>query len=240
MKKFWTIFILILMFFFAGASTSAEASDSPVIIGPNLIQKEQYQVLTLSDILNLYTSEIGGVSITRDTYTGNGAILGTYEIDLMAADGVEIAEKTIEIEVLRIIGYSVRAVTDKKNIHISKAVRLMAIDVAQIHSATGVFELNNTSQMSVLTDNYSAKFDTPGNYLFEYRVMDATGLDMTISATITVYESDRIDAPIFIAPEKPSIFSNISKITNMIITVVLLGVVGFGIFKLFKVGRKAK
>ena len=50
-------------------------------------------------------------------FTGNGATLGTYEIELIASDGTQQALKTIEVQVLSSIGYKVRTVTDKVNIH---------------------------------------------------------------------------------------------------------------------------
>ena len=80
MKK--KLFVLLTAFIFA-FSINLAAESNPKITGPDLIQKEKYQVLTLSDILALYSSNVGGVSILSDDFTGNGATIGTYQIELV-------------------------------------------------------------------------------------------------------------------------------------------------------------
>ncbi len=229
---------IIMLFIIVGAALNVAASSAPKISGPDLIQKQRNQVLTISDILALYTSNVGGVSIQEDNFTGNGARLGIYEIELIASNGQEQVLKTIEIEVIQFIGYSVRAVTDKKNIHISKDNKLIPVEIIQIHSRTGLFNVNSSTQFEILTDEYSTQFDTPGTYLFEYRIMDATGLDKSVSAQIAVHESDRLQGPVFTVPQSPGVFDQLLKVLNTIITVVIVAVIGFFGFKLYKIGRK--
>ncbi len=237
-KRLSLALIMLLLVF--GAAVNLQASSTPKINGPDLIQKEQYQVLTLSDILALYSSDLGGVSIQSDGFTGNGATLGTYEIELIASDGTQQALKTIEVQVLSSIGYKVRAVTDKVNIHISKTYELHPIDIVQVHSKTGLFTLNSTSQYQILANEYSANHDSPGNYLFEYMIMDASGLNKHISCHITVYESERLESPIIVIPAKPGVFDHIAKLLNTAITLGVVGILVFLGFKLFRKGRKTK
>lgn len=225
--------MLLLVF---GAAATLQASGTPKINGPNLIQKEQFQVLTLSDILALYSSNIGGVSIQDDGYTGNGASIGIYEIELIASDGTNQVIKTIEIEVLSVIGYKVRAVTDQVNIHISKANKLSPIDIVNVHNKTRVLTLNSTSQIEVLSDDYTENYNTAGTYLFEYRIMDASGLDKTVSSYITVYDSERLENPITVIPprEKSDLFKRIGNtITSILIlaTAIVAGLFAYRILR---------
>lgn len=233
MKKIACVLNLIMLSLLIGVS-SIDASETGYINGPDTIQKEQYSVLTLSDILNLYTSNVGGVSIQRDGYTGNGSILGTYEIDLYSNSGSNIVEKTIKVEVIKSIGYSVRAVTNRRDIHINKSVKLLPFEIAYVHSKVGLIDLNSTSQMSILSDTYTENSSSPGTYLFEYRIMDATGLDMVVSSTITVYESDRIESPIILVPKEPTFLDNLMKVLNWVLMVLGLVVIGFIVFKTWK------
>lgn len=228
MKKLLIIFLTIICASFV-VKINIDA-NTDVIIGPDLIQKEKYQVLTLSDILALYSSNVGGVSIQSDNFTGNGATIGVYEIELIASDGTNQAFKTIEIEVLDVIGHSVRAVTDQVNIHIAKNHELTAIKIINVHEKTGVVTTNTTSQYEVLTDNYTENKEIAGTYLFEYRLMDATGLDKNVSCNITVHASERLENPISVNPPKePSQF--LKKLTNTITSVIVLAAgIALGLF----------
>lgn len=235
MLKKTSLFISMLLVVL-GASVKLKASGTPKINGPNIIQKERLQVLTLSDILALYSSNLGGVSIQEDNYTGNGAVVGIYEIELIASNGQEQVTKVIEIQVLNAIGYKVRAVTDKVNIHISKINKLNPLDIVNIHAKTGNFSLNSTSQIEILSDSYSSSHDQAGSYIFEYRLMDASGLDKTVSCTITVYDSERLENPItVITPREPSQW--FKKLMNTITSIfilaaaIVLGLFGYRLFR---------
>lgn len=239
MKK---IILSLLVLFFSFSLVSAKqvgASSGVEIRGPNKIQKEQYQILTLSDILSFYDSD-SPMTILEDNYSGNGAILGTHTIVLYSTDGTISNERSIEIEVIKSIGYGVRAVTDLKDIHIPKTSVLLPQDIVQIHNRTGVFNLNQTSQMSILTNQYTAAADIPGTYLVEYRLMDATGLDMVISCNITVYESERLETPIITIPSNPSGFELVTKVFTNVITIVLIVIIAYFLMKLVTKARKAK
>lgn len=228
MKKIFLVLFLILSF--RGASVYASTESG--IIGPDLIQKEQYQILTLSDILSFYSSTSGGVSITEDNYTGNGAILGTHSLEL-GISGTQ-NRRTINIQVVDQIGYSVRAVTDLKDIHVAKNVKLNPQDFVQIHSRTGLFRLNHTSQMSILSNKYTGNETTPGVYLIEYRIMDASGLDQVISFNTTVYDSERLETPIIVIPKEPGFFDQISSGIQTIISIAVFAGLGLGVLWILK------
>ena len=235
MKKLLIIFLTIICASFV-VKINIDA-NTDVIIGPDLVQKEKYQVLTLSDILALYSSNLGSVSIQNDNFTGNGAVIGVYEIELIASDGTNQVVKTIEVQVLDRIGSSVRAVTDQVNIHIAKSNLLTAVNIINVHAATGVVTTNTTSQYEVITDNYTENSEIAGTYLFEYRLMDATGLDKTVSCTITVHDSERLENPSTVIPEKePSQFW--SKLKNTVTSIVVLGAAIFLGLYMFKFLRR--
>lgn len=239
-KRLCLSMIMLFTIVFGASALTLEASSTPKINGPAIIQKEQMQVLTLSDILALYSSDLGSVSIQEDLYTGNGAVIGIYEIELIASNGEEQTTKTIEVQVLSSIGYKVRAVTDRVNIHIAKSNKLSITDIATIHSRTGVTTLNHTSQLEILSDAYSGNETEAGVYLVEYRLMDATGLDKVISCTITVHESERIQNPIQVIPVKPK-SQWFKKLLNTITSIaILVAAIVAAYFIIKKVGRKKR
>lgn len=237
MKKFLILFLS--LFSLGGTGITASAESGIEIKGPNLIQKEQYQILTLSDILAFYTSD-SQIMIKEDNYSGNGAILGSHSIILKAYNDTESTEKEITIEVIQSIGYAVRAVTDKKDLHIAKTNTLKQADIVQVHARTGVFQLNQTSQASILTDNYSANASTPGVYLFEYRLMDASGLDIVVSCNITVYDSERIETPIIKIPKETSGFDLAKQVLVNAVSVVIILFLGYFVFKAVTKARNSK
>jgi len=234
MKKF-LLTLVTLFFSFSLVSANLLGAGSGVEIrGPNKIQKEQYQILTLSDILSFYTSD-AAMTVSEDNYSGNGAVLGVHTIVLFATDGVETKEKTVEIEVIKSIGYGVRAVTNLKDIHIAKSNVLLPQDIVQIHNRTGVFALNQ----SILTDNYTTFSEVPGTYVFEYRIMDATGLDQVISCNITVYDSERLQTPVIVIPKTPSSFDLVKKVLVNSASVIIIIIVAFFLFKMVRKARKS-
>lgn len=231
MKKLFLILIFISSFLIFGVA-GISASNTSGIKGPDLIQKEQYQILTLSDILSFYSSDQGAIAITEDNYSGNGAVLGQHIIEL-GVTGTEI-RKEITVEVITQIGYNVRAVTNQKDIHIAKNDILKPADMVQIHHRTGLFVLNHTSQMSILSDAYTSKSNVPGVYLFEYRIMDASGLDKVISFTITVHDSERLETPIILIPKQPGFGDQLTNLLEKIGTVLFLAVVVFVVIAVYK------
>ncbi len=237
MKKALLIIIVISSFLFGVAGVKASTPQSG-IKGPALIQKEQYQILTLSDILSFYTSDQGGISITEDNYSGNGAVIGQHTIELGIAN-TEI-RREITVEVIAQIGYNVRAVTNQKDIHIAKNDILKPADMVQIHHRTGLFVLNHTSQMSILSDAYTLKANVPGVYLYEYRIMDASGLDKVVSFTITVYDSERLETPIILIPKKSGFGDQLTNLFEKVGTVLFLAVVVFVVFTIYKKANRRK
>lgn len=236
MKKVSLILLSFLSLIFFHATIKANESGS--ISGPSTIVKEQYNILTLSDILSFYTSSLGGVSIESDGYTGNGAVLGQYEIVLNASNGVNLATKTITIEVIKSIGFGIKAVTNAKDLHIPKSYVLQPTDYVKVHEKVGLFRLNETTQVSILSDQYSKNAQTPGIYLVEYRLVDASGLDMTIAFNITVYESNNLENPIKVVERQPSQISKLFKSLESILTIALIVIIGLALFKFLKGVKK--
>lgn len=187
MKK---IILGIFLLFLTTFAPVGASGDQGTIVGPDLIQKEQMQILTISEILQLYSSE-STVFIVEDQYTGNGANIGIHNIKLSSIIDNENYYKDIQIEVLKSIG-PIKAVGNKRDIHVSKNIKLTSDQIARIHENTGLINLNSTSQIMILQDTYTSNSSTPGIYSFEYRLLDATGLDRVISNQIFVYEAQNI------------------------------------------------
>lgn len=236
MKKM-VFFITLLLFLVGLAPVKAGASSADLRIdGPSKITKEQYSILTMSEILNLYSSPLGDVTIIADNFTGNGAVIGTYSIELYASRFSESVTKEIEIEVIKSIGFGVKAVTDGKHLHVNTNFKLSPTNILHIHDKVGLLRLNDTTQVGIITDKYSENYNKPGTYQYEYRIMDATGLDMTVLIYIHVYENNIIENPIAIDPVDKG--RDLKKIFDDITAILILGLIAFGAFLIFKKVRK--
>lgn len=232
MKKF--ILGLFLLLMLSGASIEA-SEDQGTIVGPDLIQKEQMQILTISEILQLYSSA-STVFIVEDNYTGNGATVGIHNIKLSTIIDNENFYKDIQIEVLKTIG-PVKAVSNMRDIHVSKNVKLTSDVIARVHENTGLINLNSTSQIMIINDTYTSNSSTPGIYQFEYRLLDATGLDRIISNQIYVYEAQSITGDLKPITQ-PSNDDPIQKQIKLILTMTFLLIVLLASIQLYRRFKK--
>lgn len=235
MKKMVILFLLFTLVVLAPVQAGASSTDVR-IDGPSSITKEQYSILSMSEILNLYSSPLGNVTIISDNFTGNGAVLGTYSLELYASRFSESVTKEVEINVIKSIGYGVKAVTDGRHLHISTAIQLTPQNILKIHNNVGLLSLNETTQVGIINDTYSKNYKQPGKYLYEYRVMDATGLDMTVAFYISVYENNIIENPIVIETEKPQ--NNLDKLKEALLTGVVILVLFFVGRAIYKKSRR--
>jgi hypothetical protein len=222
MKK---ILVLVLLFI-SVASFQVTYASSTGIIGPEVIHKQSNKILTTSDILSMYSSELGGVTIQQDGYTGYGNILGSYQIKLYASDGSTIQTKDIEVRVIATLG-NVTAVADYNKIHLTTKQLLSPSDIVYVLEKTEYLEITATTQMVILNNTYTTSRETPGNYLFEFRLVNSAGLDQIYIAHLIVSDERDQFVPDIIFEAPPSIFSNIGKqIWNLIqIIIVVVGVI---------------
>lgn len=235
MKK---ITVLILMIISILSLGRLPTRASTVIIGPSVIHKAKNTVLPITDILDMYTSSLGDVSISIDGYTGNGNLVGEYLIEVYATDGTNIHSKEVTIVVLSSLPSKVRAIGNYSDIYTntSKALTLKD-DIIPALEATGFITTSQTTVGYILINEYSSSYETPGDYLMQFRLLDASGYDETFEIVIHVKDSGTIPEPDIVYTPPRSI---IDKAWDVIVTVFFWIVIGVGIIVLFKVLFKAK
>lgn len=206
MKKI-LVLVLLLMSFTSFQTTYASSTG---IIGPDVIHKEANKILTTSDILSMYQSSLGGITIQQDGYTGYGNILGSYYIMLYASDGTLAETKEIEVRVISTLG-DVQAVSDLKNIHVTTEQSLSPSEIVYVLEKTGYVEITATTQMVILNNAYTGYEETPGTYLFEFRLVNAAGLDQIYLSQIIVKDAADDFVPDVIFEGPPNVVSSVLR-----------------------------
>lgn len=234
MKKLIALLLLITISF---SKLNIKAS-SAVIYGPSVIHKQVNSILTMSDIMALYQSELGPVTVSIDEYTGNGNVVSSYAMQLYASDGTSIATKDIVIYVVQTLG-NVKAVTDYKNIHLTltQAQEMTLAEIPKVVARTGYFNLRIGAQMAIISDTFTANKNKVGIYQFEYRIVDSTGYDETFLSNVYVYDSSSMIDPDIVYGNEPS---SLDGIASFIKTLIMLFVIGAGGVFVFKLSKKNK
>gem|GEM_PF-1054244 len=193
MKKI-TVLILIFLSVLCLGGLSTRAST--VIEGPTIIHKGRNTVLPISDILDMYTSELGPVSISIDEYTGNGNLIGEYNIEVYATDGTTIHSKMVTVVVVNSLPSKIKAIGNHSDIYTntSKALTLKD-DILPALEITEFVLVTQTTVGYILNNQYTANYDTPGTYFYQFRLLDASGYDMTFDINIIVKDSGSIPDP---------------------------------------------
>jgi hypothetical protein len=167
MKKIVLLVTLILSVLLMSQTTLASTPD---IAGPSIIHKQANHILTISNILRLYSSPHGNVAVQSDEFTGYGNVLGEHQIVLKVTDGDDTYLKDISVFVIAELG-NVKAVTDRKDLHIRTNQQLTPHEIVEILQKTGYVEITATTQMMIINDTYTDNKDTEGQYIFEFRLM---------------------------------------------------------------------
>lgn len=202
MKKI-TVLILMLLSVVCLGTISARAST--VIEGPAVIYKAKNTVLPISEILDFYSSDVGTVAVSIDNYTGNGNVIGTYLVEIYATDGVTIRSKDVSIIVVNSLPGKVKAIGDQNTIYTntSKALSLR-YDILPALQTTGLLAVTNTTAAYILNDQYTDNYQTPGEYFYEFRLVDASGFENTYQINMIVKNSQALPDPDFVyTPPKP-------------------------------------
>lgn len=233
MKK---IAVLALFIMSILASSIQVNASSTGIIGPSVIHKEQNRILTIADIIDLYASDLGVIQVADDQYTGFGNILGSHWIQLFSTDGETHSTKDVEIIVIPALG-NVLAVTDYKNIFVRTNQVLTPSQIVQILENTGHLEITSTTQMMMLTNTYTEGASVPGIYYFEFRLVNAAGVNTIFSSVITVSEEDDPFIPDIVFEAPPSF---ISRAWRSVEPFVYLGAILIGVIMFIKHKNKRK
>jgi len=223
MKKI-TVLVLLVLTALAGSFTTY--ASSTVIVGPDVIHKQYNHILTITDILSLYRSDLGAVTLSEDNYTGYGNILGVHTLQLYASNGTVADAHEVSINVISELG-NVQAVTDYKDIHLRINQILSPSDIVYVLEKTGYLQISASTQMMILSDTYTENSEIPGEYLFEFRMINSAGIDMTYLSKIYVSEDDNLFVPGIIFEAPPTVVSTVWKYIE---PWLYLAAIGFGIY----------
>lgn len=191
MKK---IVLLVTILFMSMTLMTLETHASNEIVGPSIIHKQANHILTISNILHLYSSSYGNVVVQSDEFTGYGNVLGEHHIVLKVIDGEQEYLKDVTVMVIEELG-NVKAVTDQKDLHVRTEQVLTPQDIVMILQNTGYVTITATTQMMIINDTYSENADVEGQYLFEFRLINSAGDDQMYTSIINVSDSDGFFVP---------------------------------------------
>jgi ABC-type cobalt transport system substrate-binding protein len=233
MKKLVLILSMIIIIF-TSSIIKVNASSASSIYGPDVIHKQQNHILTMADVLEFYHSPLGNIQVVEDSFTGKGNVLGTHTITLYATDNTIHSYKSVSIIVVSQLG-SVRAVGDYKNIYLKTNQVLTPEQIVRILEKTGYITITATTQMMTITNTYSSNAETPGVYLFEFRLVNSAGLNEIYSSVITVHNDTSNFIPdIVFTPPKGALES----IKLLFYFALVVGGLGIGVFYGFKQLKK--
>lgn len=165
----------------------------PVFSGPETIYKPQSGTMTINDIKVRFTAfdEISGnvtsrITVTTDTYTGNGHISGTYWVTLKVTD-LNGNEQFLTFPVIvRDDIPPVLYVADGYFITVSSAYNLTLEGIKDILVATGRLEIVSTTWYDVVIDEYTGNENKPGIYTVSIRFSQTSGVTEVHSVAVNV------------------------------------------------------
>ncbi len=191
MKK---IVLLITIMLTAVMFTITSYAETSSIVGPSVIHKQSNHILTISNILQLYSSNDGSVVIQSDEFTGYGNIPGEHKIVLKVIDEEVEHLKEVSVIVVGELG-NVKAVSDRKDLHIRTTQNLTPQDIVSVLQKTGYVQITADTQMMIINDTYTINSEVEGQYLFEFRLINSAGDDEVYTSIINVSDSDGFFVP---------------------------------------------
>ncbi len=187
MKK--TILIISLLFSFFLLPKNTNAAEG--IKGPDVIYKQASSVLLMSEVLNLYDYDGSPIILVLDDYTGNGDVPGVYQFKLKSG----LVTKTSTIEVKNLLHNKITAVTKTNNdysIHVNKNQRLTESDIVSVLERVVLYQVFSNDHVIKIKDTYTENYNSPGVYVFEMNVVNASGTSNNYSTRIVVSNDDKI------------------------------------------------
>lgn len=230
MKK---AFILLVLTIFSVVITNVSyAVDLGDIVGPDIIYKENNEIVGITDIISLYSAEGGFIYALEDEFTNYGHMVGDRKIVLAATDG--IIEKTKEItvrvtlnkipDIFKLVGFSSTQYYFVINLNKTASAELIAETLINLNQLTVIKPM----QRQVITDTYTSNKEEPGTYELSFRILDASGSIKTINSSVKVVELSE-DWDVF-EPNTPQPWINIDLtgvwgVLGTIIGLIVLAVV---------------
>jgi hypothetical protein len=213
------------------------------ITGPDVVFKQADKILTITNILELYSSELGEIEVTSDAYTGYGDVPGNYAVTLAVSE-TEVT-KDISVNVRQTIGpvIAVTVTAGSYEIILHKNTTLTANQIIDVLINVQYIVVTSSTQITVLTNTYTANASAPGNYTFEFYLATTSGVEETYLVTLQVNDTETLNPDIVLDEPADTVAATMHPIAKagsiaLVIsaTVALLAFVGSKITK--KRGRK--
>ena len=195
----------------------------------------------MTQILDLYESDLGEVVVTEDAYTGYGDVPGNYAVTL-GVDDTE-ATKSISVNVRQTIG-TVIAVTvtgGSYEIYLHKNTTLTPNQIIDVLINVQYIVVTSSTQITVLTNTYTANASAPGNYTFEFYLATTSGVEETYLITLQVNDTETLNpdivleepvVPVVVVPAQTHWVIRVGSVALVVsATVALLSYIGSKINK---------
>lgn len=187
----------------------------PVIEGPSVIVKNNNEVLTLSDIIALFTASdnvdgdiTNSIWVVRDNYTGFGHKVGEYKIVLAVADSSDnYVEHEVTIKVLDKIPPVFYI--DNFLINVQSGVVLTKQQIVDLLIATGQLEASGITYVNFVLNEYEGNENVAGVYNLKLSAVSTDGSEKAFDLQVKVLEVEDNINPIIV--ETKNFFEKVWK-----------------------------
>lgn len=174
---------------------------APIFSGPTVITKPSNSILAVSEIQAQLTahdaiegSKTGQITVLSDSYTGNGNVVGSYDVVFQVQDSKgNKSTHTVTVNVVDNIA-PIIYIKDGVSIILKADEVLTREQIISILQVTGqVQNVTASTQFSFLIDEYQGNEETPGVYMMSVRATSASGNQSVHNMMINVLEADTDD-----------------------------------------------
>jgi len=249
MKKIITSMIILILLITLLAKPVYAVGN---IVGPDVVYKDINEIVTVSDIVNLYSSDGGTILVGDDGFTGKGHLIGNYNVTLIATDG--LIEKTKEITVSVRTNAIPDVTVDNTTSNIFKMVgksstgfvfvthvnHLITIEIIRDTLINlGELSVVEPSSRSIILNTYTDNYDVAGTYSLNFRIMDATGTVQSFNTQIRVLGSSGEWTPLDPGSNnKPFNLDMIGTVINIIFAIIVFAAVVFVFYKAYHIAKR--
>lgn len=201
---------------------------APEIDGYHKIVKSGQDILTAQDILMTLTAtdNIDGditnqILIYEDNYTGNGGIVGTYNITYRVIDSAaNVSDHVVEIQVRNDIPTILYI--DDIMLELGKDEIMTNADIEWLLTSMGDLDPYSEYHLQVIKDEYSGNETVAGTYDYFVRFVSNTGEEVQRNLIIRVMYTVPMEE--FPAAERPNWFiENVAWIVPSVVAIVAGG-----------------
>lgn len=208
------------------------------IDGPDVVFKETSAIVTINDISLLYSSGLGNIYVAEDDYSGNGHIIGQYDVKLEASDGLVTISKTITVKVVSQLG-DVTLVGDGHDLYLRTDQVLNFTAIRNILKNTGHIHIPVGTGYQMIVDDYTGHESTPGVYEYGFRLISSSGSIQNVMLDIYVTDDFTAFDPDDIIQADPSPLDGFFKtVVDLFWLVVVFGGIGFIVYIVIKLRKK--